>query len=420
MDKKILAAGMQKGFVGVVVAYFLAIALGILAGIWENHYLMIVVQFTSTVFIRLFKFLSIPIICVSIIVSLSTLSQSNESGRIFKHTIFYTLSTTILAACVAASLYVLFTPANVAVTGSAPDVSNKSGSHSYLDYVESIVPDNFITPFQTANVLSVLLIAAAVGIAIAKMPRGSKNQDLMITFFKASQDVLFTLVNWLIVVLPIGIFAFVASLAQEVSHGVSLGGLGTYFTLVIAANLIQMFIVLPAFLMIKGFNPIKVAKGMLPALALALAFFSKSSAATLPATMRCAQQNLKEEPQVAQFVLPMCTTINMNGCAAFIFLTVIYLMQNAGLDIHPGVIVAWIFIATLAAIGNAGVPMGCFFLSASLLASMNVPILLMGVILPFYAVVDMIETSLNVWSDSTVSVMVDKDMKKLEAVAESK
>ena len=388
MDKKILAAGMQKGFVGVVVAYFLAIALGILAGIWENHYLMIVVQFTSTVFIRLFKFLSIPIICVSIIVSLSTLSQSNESGRIFKHTIFYTLSTTILAACVAASLYVLFTPANVAVTGSP------------------------------ANVLSVLLIAAAVGIAIAKMPRGSKNQDLMITFFKASQDVLFTLVNWLIVVLPIGIFAFVASLAQEVSHGVSLGGLGTYFTLVIAANLIQMFIVLPAFLMIKGFNPIKVAKGMLPALA--LAFFSKSSAATLPVTMRCAQQNLKEEPQVAQFVLPMCTTINMNGCAAFIFLTVIYLMQNAGLDIHPGVIVAWIFIATLAAIGNAGVPMGCFFLSASLLASMNVPILLMGVILPFYAVVDMIETSLNVWSDSTVSVMVDKDMKKLEAVAESK
>lgn len=167
----------------------------------------------------------------------------------------------------------------MAVTGSAPDVSNKSGSHSYLDYVESIVPDNFITPFQTANVLSVLLIAAAVGIAIAKMPRGSKNQDLMITFFKASQDVLFTLVNWLIVVLPIGIFAFVASLAQEVSHGVSLGGLGTYFTLVIAANLIQMFIVLPAFLMIKGFNPIKVAKGMLPALA--LAFFSKSSAATL-------------------------------------------------------------------------------------------------------------------------------------------
>ena len=75
---------------------------------------------------------------------------------------------------------------------------------------------------------------------------------------------------------------------------------------------------------------------------------------------------------------------------------------------------------SLAAIGNAGVPMGCFFLSASLLASMNVPILLMGVILPFYAVVDMIETSLNVWSDSSVSAMVDKDMKELDAVMAAK
>ena len=110
---------MQKGFVGVVVAYFLAIALGILAGIWENHYLMIVVQFISTVFIRLFKFLSIPIICVSIISSLSTLSQNNESAKIFEtHSILLRLQQ-ILAACVAASLYVLFTPANVAVTGTA-------------------------------------------------------------------------------------------------------------------------------------------------------------------------------------------------------------------------------------------------------------------------------------------------------------
>ena len=85
--------------------------------------------------------------------------------------------------------------------------------------------------------------------------------------------------------------------------------------------------------------------------------------------------------------------------------------ENAGIAITPGVIFAWIFIATLAAVGNAGVPMGCFFLSASLLASMNVPILLMGVILPFYAVVDMIETTLNVWSDSSVAVAVNKDMK---------
>ena len=113
---------------------------------------------------------------------------------------------------------------------------------------------------------------------------------------------------------------------------------------------------------------------------------------------------------VSRFVLPICTTINMNGCAAFIFITVIYLMQNAGIEITFGTMLAWIFIATVAAIGNAGVPMGCFFLSMSLLASMDVPILLMGLILPIYNVIDMLETSLNVWSDSCVANMVNRDV----------
>ena len=85
-------------------------------------------------------------------------------------------------------------------------------------------------------------------------------------------------------------------------------------------------------------------------------------------------------------------------------------MQNASAEITGMTLVTWIGIATFAAIGNAGVPMGCFFLSASLLASMNVPIVLMGVILPIFAVIDMIETTLNVWSDSTVAAMVDRDM----------
>jgi Na+/H+-dicarboxylate symporter len=106
--------------------------------------------------------------------------------------------------------------------------------------------------------------------------------------------------------------------------------------------------------------------------------------------------------------LPFCTSLNMNGCAAFIFTTVIYLMQNHGMDITPITLFIWIIIASIAAVGNAGVPMGCFFLSASLLASMNIPITLMGVILPFYSLIDMIETALNVWSDSCVATVVDK------------
>lgn len=100
----------------------------------------------------------------------------------------------------------------------------------------------------------------------------------------------------------------------------------------------------------------------------------------------------------------------MNGCAAFILITVVYLMQNNGTPVTPLLLLSWIFIATAAAVGNAGVPMGCFFLSASLLASMGVPLELLGVILPVYAVIDMVETALNVWSDSCVAAAVNKDL----------
>ena len=134
---------------------------------------------------------------------------------------------------------------------------------------------------------------------------------------------------------------------------------------------------------------------------------------------KSAEDNLKVDKRVSRFVLPICTTINMNGCAAFIFITSIYLLQNAGIDIGFGTIVAWIFIATFAAVGNAGVPMGCYFLTLSLVSSMNVPVALMGIILPVYAVIDMIETALNVWSDSCVANIVNKEVKdKLPEIQE--
>lgn len=392
------------------VCYLIAIVLGIVNGLYGSAFWQSIGDFISTVFIRLFRFIAIPIIAVSIISTLAMISRSSESGRIFKHTLFYTLFTTILAAGLAAVLFVLFAPANVTLDHSVNQAAalDSIKSQSYLQYIVSVVPDNFLTPFVSANVLSVLLISAAVGIAIAKLPKDSRQQEVLMSFFSGLQSVLFTLVRWLIDVLPIGIFGFFTVLAMQLASGVALGGLGTYFVTVLSANFIQMLVILPLVLLLRGINPLKVAKGMLPALT--VAFFSKSSAGTLPVTMACAENNLGVHRSVSRFVLPICTTINMNGCAAFILITVVYLMQNAGVDVTIGMLATWVVISTIAAVGNAGVPMGCFFLSASLLVSMNVPILLMGVILPFYAVIDAIETTLNVWSDSNVAAMVNRDM----------
>ena len=409
-SEALAAKSQQSGISGRMLAifYLIAIVLGIVNGIWGSSATQSFADFIATMFIRLFKFVAIPIIAVSIISTLSSISKSRSSGRIFRHTIFYTLFTTILAATLAALLYEVFSPENVSasISGAAAaplsSVANAGGA-GYLKYIESVIPDNILAPFLSANVLSVLLISA-----LAQM-KPSKAQETLVSLFAGLQEVLFRIVSWIIKVLPIGIFGFFSVLAADLASGVELGGLGVYFAAVLTANFVQMLVILPLVLLARGLNPLKVAKAMLPALT--VAFFSKSSAGTLPVTMASAENRLGVRRPVSRFVLPICTTINMNGCAAFILLTVVYLMQNAGADITLGTLIVWILISTLAAVGNAGVPMGCFFLSASLLAGMNVPILLMGVILPFYAVVDAIETALNVWSDSCVAAMVDHDLK---------
>ena len=240
------------------------------------------------------------------------------------------------------------------------------------------------------------------------MPK-TENRAALLKVLLGGQELLFTLIRALLWALPLGILAFSAQLSAQIEAGVIVGALGKYTAVVLGGNAIQFFIVLPLFLVARGLNPIHVFKKMAPALAVAL--FTKSSAGTLPVTLASAESRLKVNPTVSRFVLPICTTINMNGCAAFILVTSLFVMQNAGFDLSIGTMITWLFIAVLAAVGNAGVPMGCYFLTLSLMSSIGAPLGLMGVILPIYTIIDMIETAENVWSDSSVCAMTDHDLK---------
>lgn len=248
------------------------------------------------------------------------------------------------------------------------------------------------------------------------MPK-TENREQLLKVIHGMQELLFTLIRALLFVLPVGIVAFAAQLSAQIEAGVIVGALGKYTAVVLGGNLIQFFIILPLLLVIRGLNPIYVFRKMAPALAVAL--FTKSSAGTLPVTLASAEQNLKVNPRVSRFVLPICTTINMNGCAAFILVTSLFVMQNAGYELSMGTMVTWLFIAVIAAIGNAGVPMGCYFLTLSLMSGIGAPIGLMGVILPIYTIIDMIETAENVWSDASVCAMTNHDLEgKLEETDE--
>ncbi len=100
----------------------------------------------------------------------------------------------------------------------------------------------------------------------------------------------------------------------------------------------------------------------------------------------------------------------MNGCAAFILVTSLFVMQNAGMSLTPSAIVLWVLISVISAVGNAGVPMGCYFLTLSLMSGIGAPVAILGIILPVYTIIDMIETAENVWSDSCVAALVDKEI----------
>ena len=279
---------------------------------------------------------------------------------------------------------------------------------SYYDHILNVIPNNLLQPFLAGNVLSVMLIAAAMGLGLAFMPK-TENREALLKAVLGFQELLFTLIKALLFVLPLGILAFAGQLSAQIEAGVIVGALGKYTLVIMASNCVQFFIVLPIFLLARGLNPIDVFKKMSPAVAVAL--FTKSSAGTLPVTMASAEQNLKVNKAVSRFVLPICTTINMNGCAAFILITSIFVMQNAGFELSMSTMLTWLLVSVLAAVGNAGVPMGCYFLTLSLMSGIGAPIGIMGIILPIYTIIDMVETAENVWSDSCVCAMTDHDLK---------
>ncbi len=292
----------------------------------------------------------------------------------------------------------------------------KENAPGYFEHISNLIPSSILSPFIEQQVMAVLLLGIVIGIAIRFIP-DTQSRDTVRAFFKGFHALFMVITGWVIAIIPLGLFGFITSTVMQLQNGKDIKGIGSYLLIIVLANIVQGFVVLPLWLKWNGINAFAAMKGMLPALS--LAFFSKSSVGTLPVTMETAEKNLGVKPEVSRFVLPLCTSLNMNGCAAFIFVTVIYLMQNNGIEVTLPMMALWVVISTIAAIGNAGVPMGCFFLSASLLSSMNVSITLLGIILPFYSLIDMLETSLNVWSDSCVAKVVNEKLVAEETQAEA-
>ena len=372
-----------------------ALVVGAVLGVLGLGWLNATADFIAAIYTRLFQLLAVPTIVLAVITTFATFG-SKGSGRIFGHTLVYTLLTTFTAAVVGAILYVVVAPGNLPIETihetEESAVANSTlntlhASSSYYDHILSVIPNNIIKPFLEGNVLSLLLLAFAIGIGLSKLPE-SENKSVVVKGLLGLQDLLFLLIRGLIWTLPLGIVAFSAQLSAQVSAGVVADSIGKYVLVVLGGNVIQFFVILPLFLLARGLNPLHVLGRMMPAVLMAL--FTKSSAATLPVTMQSAEERLGVRKDIARFVLPICTTINMNGCAAFILVTSLFVIQNGGEVLDLTTILLWILVSVISAVGNAGVPMGCFFLTLSLMSGIGAPVAILGIILPIYTIIDML------------------------------
>lgn len=395
------------------IALVIGAALGCLNNVPLNHFM----DFVASAYTRCFQFAAVPTVALAILTAMASLGEGKSMGRVFAKTLSMTVFTSLLAALIGMGLYLLIQPGNLSpevlsgVSDAAKGTIAKMAEtpDTVYGHILNAIPNNLVNPFLTGNVLPVVLIAAALGIAIAVLEKNSENVKTLHHALCGLQEVFFGLIKGLIWALPVGIVAFAAQLAAQMSAGVVVGSIGKYVLIVLGGNLIQFFIVLPLVCFARGVNGYKVMRQMTPALLMAL--FTKSSAATLPVTVATAERNMKAKPWIARFILPLCCTINMNGCAAFILVTSLFVMQNSpecGIALTIPTMLVWCLIAVICAIGNAGVPMGCYFLTLSLMAGVGGNLMILGVILPIYTIIDMIETAENVWSDCCICAIVDR------------
>jgi Na+/H+-dicarboxylate symporter len=385
----------------------LALVAGLITALLNNQALFNCAEVVAEISIRIMKLIAVPLLFLSIVASASHFKNFGEIKRLGQKIVKYTLLTTLLAALVAESLYwlvgpYLFTPEHL-------DLAEGTDKPGLLKALINMIPDNLLRAFLENNVLGLVIVAICLALALLTIKPQEK--EIVFSFFSGLLNALMRIVHIALKFLPISVWAFVTILASQIlgEDTSSINVVGGLIVTVFAANLIQGVVVLPILLKLKGIRPWQLAVQVKEALF--MAFFTRSSTATLPLTLEHSIRDAKISEDVARLSLPLCATINMNGCAQFILLTIYFVSAFTG---HP---LAWwehvgmILVSVIAAVGNAGVPMGCFFLASSILASKNIPLHLMGSILPLYTFVDMLETSLNVWSDVSVAKIVDDEIK---------
>ncbi|HEM48830.1 MAG TPA: dicarboxylate/amino acid:cation symporter [Caldithrix sp.] len=375
------------------------------------HHLSII----GDIFLRALQMIIVPLIISSIISGITGIGSAENFGRLSAKTFAYYILTSLIAIITGLFIVNLIQPGTGAelTLQAAPE-----GIHGDLSRLKdtfiNIIPTNPLAAMVKGEILPTIFFSLLFGFFITKAPDPYKEK--LTNLFQGFFEVMMKLTHFIILFAPIGIFAIIAKIVVQTGMEIFIP-LASYVGTIVLALAAHAIITLPIILyFVAGISPMAHFKAMTAALF--TAFSTSSSSATLPLTISSVEENSGASNKVSSFVLPLGATINMDGTALYECVAAMFIAQVYGIDLSFGQQFIIVFTALLASIGAAGIPMAGFVMMAIILNAVGLPLEGLGLILPVDRPLDMLRTSVNVWSDSCGTVIIarsegEKDLKVL-------
>ncbi len=390
------------------------IFVGVVAGLWLNSAggadlpAFEVVGLGGDLFIRLLRMVIVPLVMTSLISAAAGL-DTHHLGRLGALTLFYYLSTTLLAAGLGLVVVNLLNPGLGAVLTPAktPDVVLQERPPTFSDLLRNLVPANPVDALARADMLQIITFSLILGIALNLMGDRARTVRQFVDEVLALSMVI---VQWILRLLPFGVaFLLMRTIGQAGADAFL--PLAKYMGAVLGGLAFHGFIVLPLLVWLLGrCAPWRFFAGIYQAMITALS--TSSSAATLPVTMRAVEDNLHVRPYISRFSIPIGATVNMDGTALYEAVAALFIAQVYGVELSLAQQVIVLFTATLAAIGAAGIPSAGLFTMVIVLQSVGLPLEGIGLILAVDRILDMFRTMVNVEGDAVGAVIMNRVVDK--------
>lgn len=373
----------------------------------------------GTIFINLLKLIAVPLIFVSLVKGISSLSDISKLSRIGLKTITIYLITTVTAVFVGLALVNTIKPGNtfseekrIAINEQFQnDVSEKEKlaedqkEGSPLQYIVDMVPDNIVSAASdNGRMLQVIFFAIIFGVALVLIPH--RKVVVIKDFFNGLNDVIMKIVDIIMITAPYGVLALMAALVVDFSGDIDLfAALGLYsITVIIGLFTLILFFYPTIISLLTKIRYFEFLRAILPAQM--VAFSTSSSAATLPVTKEQVENELGVSQKISGFVLPIGVTINMDGTSCYQAIAAVFIAQVFGIPLDLGDQLTIVVMATLASIGAPGIPSGSIVMLIAVLSAVGLPAAGLALILGIDRPLDMVRTIVNITGDSTVSVLV--------------